>query len=164
MNNVTWHLYSCYDIILTFTIEIHIWNQPGKIVVLYHPTHSYGHASSWYVCLWERAYFIYLKCNYNTWYVCDNTFYGPERRSSSGNKWSNTRFRSLFLDLLIMGWIWCASAMGVIKPPPSPVSPKTLRSQFIYYYMCNKGVFVIDQFKFCCRCNKTFLPKSVEAE
>ena len=35
-------------------------------------------------------------------------------------------FRRLFLDLLSMGWRWCASAMGAIKPPPSCSSPKIM--------------------------------------
>ena len=36
------------------------------------------------------------------------------------------RFRRLFLDLLWMGWIGCASAMGAIKLPPSCSSPKIM--------------------------------------
>ena len=34
------------------------------------------------------------------------------------------RFRCVFLDLLLLGWRGCASAMGVIKTPSSCSSPK----------------------------------------
>ena len=41
------------------------------------------------------------------------------------------RFRRLFLDLLSMGWRWCASAMGAIKLPPSCSSQKSCVNQII---------------------------------
>ena len=36
------------------------------------------------------------------------------------------RFRRLFLDLLLMGWRRCVSAMGAIKLPSSCASPKVM--------------------------------------
>ena len=41
----------------------------------------------------------------------------------------NHRFRRLFLDLLSMGWRGCASAMGVIKLPPSCL----VYTEFMYF-------------------------------
>ena len=43
--------------LLNYTIEIYIWNQPGKITVSYHPAHNNGHTNFWYACLLEKAYF-----------------------------------------------------------------------------------------------------------
>ena len=44
-------------------------------------------------------------------------------------------FRGLFLDLLLMGWRWCASAMAVIKTPILLLVPKSLCNQFIHYHI-----------------------------
>ena len=40
-----------------------------RITVSYDLTHLHGHTNFWYVCLLERAYFNYLECSYNIWYV-----------------------------------------------------------------------------------------------
>ena len=56
------------------------------------------------------------------------------------------RFRRLFLDLLLMGWGGCASAMGIIKTPPVLVR-KPLCNQFIHYHISSRWVFDINHFK-----------------
>ena len=45
------------------------------------------------------------------------------------------RFRRLFLDLLLIGWRWCARAMGVIKLPPFCSSPKLRKTRWNGFFL-----------------------------
>ena len=54
------------------------------------------------------------------------------------------RFRRLFFDLLSMGWRGCASAMGVIKLPPSCSSPKIMCQSIHIVNICSRGVFAVN--------------------
>ena len=59
------------------------------------------------------------------------------------------RFRRLFLDLLLMGWRGCASAMVVIKTPILlfVLVRKPLCNQFIPYHISIRGILLINHFK-----------------
>ena len=53
-------------IFLNYTVKIYIWNHKGNTsTVSYHPTHHHGHPN--FCNVW--AYFNYLDCSYNIWYV-----------------------------------------------------------------------------------------------
>ena len=60
-------------------------------------------------------------------YICINTELLDGNKGHQEETHHPThRFRRLFLDLLLMGWRGCASAMGAIKLPPSYSSPQIM--------------------------------------
>ena len=74
------------------------------------------------------------------WGAADQCAVSRVTRSSGGNTSSNTQF--------LMEWRGCASAMGVMKLPPTVLVQKPLCNQFIsYYYMCSCWVCGINHFK-----------------
>ena len=98
-----------------------------------------------YVCL-------YTSYNQNSYKECIRTYIiltqlldGKKGHHEETHRLSH-RFRRLFLDLLLIGWRGCASAMEVIKLPPSCSSPKLI-SQVIQFNLCSGGFFGINNFK-----------------
>ena len=90
------------------------------------------------MCSPERVYFNYLECSYNAWYAYENTLnIWTRTKIVGGNTASYPHVSRLFLDLHLMGWRGCANAMGVTKLPSSCSIPKTVRNQFIRYYICS---------------------------
>ena len=74
------------------------------------------------------------------WGAADQCAVSRVTRSSGGNTSSNTQ--------VLMEWRGCASAMGVMKLPPTVLVQKPLCNQFIsYYYMCSCWVCGINHFK-----------------
>ena len=74
-------------------------------------------------------------------------------------------FRRLFLDLLLMGWRGCVSAMGVVKTPHLPVLVrKPSCKQFIHNQISSR-CFWYQSFhtpSCCCRCNRMFVFETVD--
>ena len=102
--------------ILNYTIEKSIWNQTGKnIIIISSNTPSWSHPLL--VCMsLKKANFNYLKCSYNVWYVYSkwSTQASKNEGSQEERHYPTHRYRGLFLDMFIIWWGGCASAMGAI--------------------------------------------------
>ena len=56
---------------LKYTFE----TRQERITVSYNPTHRHGHTNSWYVYVSHKiAYFNYLECISDIWYVYNSRF------------------------------------------------------------------------------------------
>ena len=120
--------------ILNYTIAIYIWNQAGKHnSIMSSNTLSWTHQLLSCICLSERAYFNYIDDRLSIWTTSEVV-----------------RRKHIQPTLPIMGWRGCTSAMGAIKHPSSCSSlscSSLLCKQFLYYYICSRGVFGINHFK-----------------
>ena len=77
------------------------------------------------VCIYTSYNRTHIKNAYIYIYIDTELLDGNNGHQQEKNH-PNHRFRRLLLDLLSMGWRWCASAMGAMKLPPSCSSPKTM--------------------------------------
>ena len=91
-----------------------------------------------------------------------NGVHGPETRSSGGNTSSNPQVSALFPrpDLNGMERMWQRHGSNH-NSHPAVLVRKPLCNQFLHYHISSRGVFSINRFKICCRCNRMLFCNSL---
>ena len=144
MYNVTWYLYTYYDIESTRLYNWkYTWNQTGNNSIKSSNTQAWPHQLLIFMFL-RKSLFLLLRMQIMCGMYIIKWVHGPEPRPSGGSTSSNTRASALIPQAAFNGMDRMYQRHGCNQNYHPPVLVrKTLCNQFIHYHISCRGVFVL---------------------